>query len=219
PAPKLGGLTSDGKTLIVYAGALAHGSTKLRGAGDTYNSDNQEKDTIKVISLHYAKTGPDPNGTEAGFDGIAVEMLGIRRQFLNINIERVMVLGGGPGQTTYGKPMLVTFIGDGKEDTAKDGGKPPTASFDKTAIVVGGGGADKIKTGIGDSWVDAGGGEDVVSASDKTVLNGDQTAYVLPAAKAVVAGGGGVDSISVGNGDDTVAGDSALNFGSPSTKS
>jgi Ca2+-binding RTX toxin-like protein len=218
PPPKLGGLTGDGQTLIVYAGALAHGSTKLRGAGDTYNSDNQEKDTIKVISMHYAKTGSDPNGTDAAFDGIAVEMLGIRREFLNTNIQRVMVLGGGAGLTDYSKPMLVTFIGDGKEDTAKDGGKPPTASFDKTAIVVGGGGADKIKTGIGDSWVDAGGGEDVVSTSDKTVLNGAQTAYVLPDAKAVVAGGGDNDSISVGNGNDTVAGDSALNFGSPSTK-
>jgi Ca2+-binding RTX toxin-like protein len=214
PPPKLGGLTEDGTTLIVYAGALAHGSTKLRGAGDTYNSDNQEKDTVKITSLH-----DYPDGGAPTFRGIAVEMLGIRREFLNTNIQRVMVLGSGPGVTAYAKPMNVTFLGDGKEDTAKGGGKPPTANFDKAAIVIGGNAVDKIKTGIGDSFVDGAGGDDVISTSDRTVLNESQTAYVLPNAKAIVAGGPGSDSITVGNGDDTVAGDSALNFGSPSTKS
>jgi Ca2+-binding RTX toxin-like protein len=205
PPPKLGGVTSDGTTLVVYAGALAHGTHKLRGAGDTYDADKQDNDTIKVTSLHDYTTPTAPS-----FRGIAVEMLGIRREFLNANIQRVMVLGTIPGTSdSYSKPMIVTFLGDGKEDTTTGTAKPPTANFDKTAIVFGGGGADKIKTGIGDSYVDGRGGDDVISTSDDTVLNAGQTAYVQNA-KAIVAGGLGNDSIAVGNGNDTVAGDDAI---------
>jgi Ca2+-binding RTX toxin-like protein len=204
PPPKLGGVTGDGTTLIVYAGALAHGTQKLRGAGDTYDSDKQDKDTIKITSMHDYTTPTAPS-----FRGIAVEMLGIRREFLNPNIQNVVVVGGGVGVSSYSKPMNVTFLGDGKEDSTTSTAKPATANFDRTAIVFGGEGVDKIKTGIGDSYVDGRGADDVISTSDKTVLDASN-AYVLPNAKAIVAGGLGNDSISVGNGNDTIAGDDTL---------
>ncbi|MEU9688884.1 calcium-binding protein [Amycolatopsis japonica] len=200
PPPKLGGLSGDGKTLVVYAAALGHTAQRGGGAGDPYESDKQEKDTVKITSLHdYA------NPANPAFTGVAVDMLGIRREFRNANIERVVVDGRG-----YGKPMSVTFIGDAKQDTAKDGPPPPTAQFDRDAIVFGGEKNDQIKTGIGNSWVDGGKGDDVIVTGDRTVLAADRKSYVRNEAKARVAGGPGVDSITVGNGLDVVAGDSSL---------
>src|SRR5262249_9773039 len=124
PPPKLGGLTSDGKTLVVYAGQWGH--TAQRGHS-SYEDNDEEKDTVKVTEVHDWDNG-------GVFKGVAVEMLGIRREFDNANIERVVVDG-----RTYGKPMSVTFVGDGKQDVTKSEGgpKPPTASFDKDAIVMG----------------------------------------------------------------------------------
>ncbi len=200
PPPKLGGLSNDGKTLIIYAAALGH--TAQRGHS-SYESDNEEKDTVKITSLH------DFSVTPPTFRGIGVEMLGIRREFLNTNIERVVVYGVG-----YAKPMSVTFLGDGKStDTSKTGAAPPTASFEKDAIVFGGSGNDQIKTGIGNSWVDGGGGNDTIVTGDRTVLNVDKTDYIRSDAKAWVAGGAGDDGITVGNGNDSVAGDGSLGGG------
>lgn len=200
PPPHLAGLTGDGQTLVVYAAALGHGQR-----GDSaWDSNNSDKDTVKITSLHDYTVDPP------AFRGIAVDMLGIRREFLNTSIVRVVVLGRGPGLTTYDKPMSVTFMGDGKADTAKTGGKPPTASFDKDAIVFGGSNKDNIKTGIGNSWVDGSGNDDTIVTGDRTVLNGTADAYILPGSNAHVAGDGGNDSISVGNGDDTVWGDGSL---------
>ncbi|WP_206794239.1 calcium-binding protein [Amycolatopsis sp. MtRt-6] len=200
PPPKLGGLSGDGKTLVVYAAALGHTAQRGGGAGDPYESNNQEKDTVKITSLHdYA------NPANPAFTGVAVDMLGIRREFRNPNIERVIVDGRG-----YAKPMSVTFIGDAKADTTKTGPPPPTAQFDRDAVVFGGTKNDQIKTGIGHSWVDGGAGDDVIVTGDRTVLAANKTSYVRDDAKARVAGGPGVDSITVGNGVDIVAGDSSL---------
>jgi Ca2+-binding RTX toxin-like protein len=203
PPPKLGGLGDGGKTLVVYAGTL--GTTAHRG-DPAWDSGAEDKETIKITSLHdYDSSG------NATFKGVAVEMLGIRNEFLNSSIEKVVVDGH-----TYDKPMTVTFIGDGKEDTARTGDKPPTANFEKDAIVFGGSAADKIKTGIGDSYVDGGGGNDAIATGDRTVSVHDEGtntwSYVNPNAKAWVAGGDGDDSITVGNGPDRVSGDGKLGY-------
>ena len=196
PPPELGGLTSDGKTLVVYAASL----------DDPRGPDyvNQDKETIKITSLH-----DYPDDGAPTFAGVSVAMLGIRREYRNPSIERVIVDGHD-----YSGPMSVTFLGDGKEDTSATGDAPPTAQFDLDAIVFGGSGNDKIKTGIGNSWVDGGGGDDIIVTGDRTVLDpaSEPPAYVRPGAMAVVAGGSGNDSITVGNGDDVVAGDSAIGY-------
>lgn len=206
PPPKLGGLSKDGTTLVVYAGALALSShPDLRG-NSAYNSDDVEKDTVKITSLHDYTDPANP-----AFSGVAVDMLGIRREFTNPKIQRVIVDGRG-----YGKPMSITFIGDGKQSSSATGASP-TAQFDRDAIVFGGSGNDQIKTGIGNSWVDGGAGDDTIVTGDRTVLAADKNSYLLPNAHAEVAGGPGNDSITVGNGDDTVAGDSHLNYTTAST--
>jgi hypothetical protein len=209
PPPKLGGLSNDGHTLIIYAAALGHASQR---GHSSYESNDEEKDTVKITSLHDYTNPANPT-----FKGVGVEMLGIRREFINANIDRVVVFGGGA--TPYAKPMTVTFLGDGKSDekasVTKDPNTPPppTASFEKDAIVFGGSGDDNIKTGIGNSYVDGGGGKDVIVTADRTVLNKAKTDYVRSDAKAWVAGGAGDDSITVGNGNDRVAGDGTLGGG------
>jgi len=208
PPPKLGGLSSDGKTLVVYAGAYGHTAQRGGGSSNPYEDNNQEKDTIKITSLHEYEDPTDPSikFDPPHFKGIAVDMLGIRREFLNTAIERVVVVGTG-----YTKPMSITFIGDAKQSAPKnDEPPPPTASFDKDAVVFGGNGNDQIKTGIGNSWVFGGPGDDIIVTGDRTVLDKTKDAYVLPNSKAIVAGGGGADSITVGNGTDVVGGDSNL---------
>jgi Ca2+-binding RTX toxin-like protein len=205
PPPKLGGLTDDGKTLVVYAAALGHTAQRGGGSGDPYESDNEDKDTVKITSLHDYTDPAHPT-----FLGVAVDMLGIRREFRNADIERVIVDGHG-----YGKPMSVTFVGDGKQSANPDD-PSPTAQFDRDAIVFGGSGNDQIKTGIGNSYVDGGGGDDTIVTGDRTVLAADKNSYVNGDAHAEVAGGPGNDSITVGNGDDTVSGDSSLHYSTSS---
>jgi Ca2+-binding RTX toxin-like protein len=205
PPPKLGALTDDGKTLVVYAAALGHTAQRGGGSGDPYESNSEDKDTVKITSLHNYSDSAPPE-----FTGVALDMLGIRREFLNKNIERVIVDGHG-----YGKPMSVTFVGDGKQSANKDD-PSPTAQFDRDAIVFGGDGNDQIKTGIGNSYVDGGGGDDTIVTGDRTVLAADKNSYVNGNAHAEVAGGPGNDSITVGNGNDTVAGDSHLNYSTTS---
>jgi hypothetical protein len=173
PPPHLAGLTGDGKTLIVYAGALGHSAQRGNAA---YESDNEDKDSVKITSLHnYTDSSNYADPANPTFQGIAIDMLGIRREFDNANIQRVVVDGRG-----YGKEMDVTFVGDAKEDSSSTGAAPPTASFDKDAIVFGGSGNDNVKTGIGNSWVDGGPGDDTIVTGDRTVLNKTSDAYVLP---------------------------------------
>ena len=201
PPPEMGGLTSDGKTLVVYAASL----DGPRGAPYV----DQEKETIKITSLHDYPEGSDPT-----FEGVSVAMLGIRREYRNDNIERVIVDGHD-----YTGKMNVIFQGDGEEQGNDSGDVPPaTAQFELDAIVFGGSNEDKIKTGIGNSWVDGGGGDDIIVTSDRTVLDPDNPTptYLKPSAKAWVAGGSGNDNITVGNGDDVVAGDSSISYSTTS---
>lgn len=190
PPPKLGGTVDD--TLVVYAGKL--GTDSFRGAPWGNNNAEVEEETVKVIALHYAQRPGDPTGANGDFDGFAIEMIGERREYLDATLKRVVVDG-----TDFGKPMTVTFLGDGKQTTGDDAGSTPTV-FDKEAVVVGSGGDDKITTGRGLSFVDGRGGKDVIVTQD-----GGGTA-----SKAWVAGGDGGDTISVGDGDDRVAGDASF---------
>ncbi|MFC0624645.1 calcium-binding protein [Kribbella deserti] len=190
PPPKLGGTVDD--TLVVYAGQF--GKNAQRGSPWGNDEAAVEKDTVKVISLHYAQKPGDEAGTNAAFDGFAVEMLGERREYLDPNLKRVVVDGSG-----YTKPMNITFIGDGKKETGTNAGNSP-AIFDKEAVAIGGDAADVITTGRGLSYVDGRGGDDII-------VTGDTGG---PGSKAMVAGGAGKDTITVGNGDNLVAGDASL---------
>lgn len=192
PPPKLGGVTGD--TLVVYAGR--HGSTDFRGHAAWSNlGADYDKDTVKVIALHFAQKPGDLEGIDPRFDGFAVEMLGERREYLDEDLVRVVVDGTG-----YTKPMTVTFIGDGKKETdPATAGDSPT-EFDKAAVVIGSDNTDVISTGTGPSFVDGRGGDDTIVTKDTGT--GTSNAWV--------AGGGGVDKITVGNGDNQVAGDASL---------
>ena len=190
PPPKLGGTVGD--TVVVYAGK--YGKDAQRGSPWGNEAASVEKDTVKVIALHYAQKTDDPTGANGDFDGFAVEQLGERREYLDPGLKRVVVDGEG-----YSKPMNITFIGDGKKTTDGDAGKTP-AVYDKDAVVIGGNAADVITTGRGLSSVDGRGGDDIIVTGDTGGAG----------SKATVAGGPGKDTITVGNGDDKVAGDASL---------
>jgi Ca2+-binding RTX toxin-like protein len=191
PPPKLGGTTGD--TLVVYAGKLGGEAFRGHAAWSNTGADYDE-DTVKVISLHYAQKPGDPTGVDPAFDGFAVEMLGERREYLDPNLKRVVVDGTG-----YGKPMTVTFIGDGKKTTDDQAGSEPTV-FEKEAVVIGGDSDDTVTTGTGPSYVDGRGGEDVIVTHDTGVGS----------SRAWVAGGPHDDTITTGDGDGKVAGDAGL---------
>jgi len=201
PPPELGGVHEDatnGHTLVVYA------ANQDDARGPDYV--DQESESIKITSLHEYEEDGDIVPA-----GVAVNMLGIRREYRNPDIKRVIVDGRG-----YAGKMKVTFLGDGKpivNGDLDDSENPPTASFDLDAIVFGGTNDDVIKTGIGNSWVDGGDGNDVIVTGDRTVLKPGGSDYVRSDASAYVAGGPGDDSISVGNGNNTVAGDDQIEYG------
>ncbi|WP_344217891.1 calcium-binding protein [Kribbella sancticallisti] len=190
PPPKLAGTVGD--TVVVFAGQF--GKNTQRGAPWGNEAAAVEKDTVKVVSLHYAQKEGDAAGDNGDFDGFSVEMLGERREYLDPNLKRVVVDGEG-----YAKPMNITFIGDGKKQTGDSAGKTP-AVYDKDAVVIGGSKDDVITTGRGLSYVDGRGGNDIIVTGD----TGGATS------KAMVAGGSGDDTITVGNGDDRVSGDASL---------
>ncbi len=192
PPPRLGGTT--GTTLVVFAGDF--GKDSNRGAPWGNAAGDYEEDVVKVTALHFLQKPDDPQGEDSDFDGFAVDMLGEHREYPDPDLERVVVDG-----SSYDKPMLITFLGDGK----KEGEVPlegesngDLSVFDKDAIVFGGAGDDVIQTGTGDSWVDGGGGHDqIVTADTRTSV-------------AWIAGGNGNDKISTGHGDNKVAGDGSL---------
>ncbi len=194
PPPKLGGTVGD--TLVVYAGDF--GKDGNRGAPWGNAAADYDGDVVKVTALHFLQRPGDPQGVNADFDGFAVDMLGEHREYPDTNLKRVVVDGSG-----YGKPLTVTFVGDGKKEgeTALPAGTGgDLAVFDKDAVVFGGSGDDTIQTGTGKSYVDGGAGKDRIVTADTA------TAGSL----AWVAGGEGDDKVSTGHGDDHVAGDGSL---------
>ncbi|WP_240943884.1 calcium-binding protein [Micromonospora thermarum] len=90
--------------------------------------------------------------------------------------------------------MSILLLGDG--DSGGDGTKVST--FDKTAVVIGSDGKDQIRTGTGPAYVDGRGGDDIIVTAEAagTVSR--------------VAGGPGKDTVTSGDGDNVVAGDSGL---------
>ncbi|WP_146231058.1 calcium-binding protein [Micromonospora sicca] len=188
--PELGGTVGD--TLVVFAGKFGKKEQRGDKAWDN-GSGTYAGDVIKVYALHYAEAGAE--GASDDFDGFAVEALGRKQEFLDPNLTRVVVDGRGyqvadPDKTS----MSVLLLGDG--DTSGDGTK--TSAFDKTAVVLGSDGKDQIRTGTGPAYVDGRGGNDVIVTTE--------------AAGAVsrVAGGPGQDTVTTGDGNDVVAGDSGL---------
>lgn len=76
PPPTLGGVSGD--TLYVFAGPL--GTDGYRGAPWGADADG-DSEVIKITQLHYAQTSANIDGTDPGYDGIKVQMLGITREF------------------------------------------------------------------------------------------------------------------------------------------
>ncbi|MFI7520212.1 hypothetical protein [Micromonospora globbae] len=190
PPPELGGTVGD--TLVVFAGKF--GTKDQRGhdawdnGGDTYAGD-----VVKVYALHYADAGQE--GATDDFDGFAVEALGRRQEFLDPGLTRVIVDGRGYQVADAGKTaMSVLLLGDG--DTSGDGTR--TSAFDRTAVVLGSDGRDQIRTGTGPAYVDGRGGDDVIVTAE------------APGVVSRVAGGPGADTVTTGDGDNVVAGDSGL---------
>ena len=190
PPPRLGGTSGD--TLVVFAGK--YGTDGARGA-PWGNTSETEADVVKVTALRFAQKPGDDAGTNPDFDGFSVQMLGERRQYLDPNLQRVVV--DGRGSST---PLVVSFVGDGKKDSnpSSTTSQADLSRFDKDAVVFGSLGDDQIQTGTGNSWVDAGDGADRVVTADAA----DKVARV--------AGGKGDDAITTGQGDDYVSGDGTL---------
>lgn len=192
PPPRLGGTT--GTTLVVFAGDF--GKDSNRGAPWGNAAGDYEEDVVKVTALHFLQKPGDEQGEDSDFDGFAVDMLGEHREYPDPNLQRVVVDG-----SSYDKPMLITFVGDGKKEgevELEGESNGDLSVFDKDAIVFGGSGDDTIQTGTGKSYVDGGGGADKIVTADTT------TSF------AWIAGGEGDDKISTGHGDNKVAGDGSL---------
>jgi Ca2+-binding RTX toxin-like protein len=185
--PRLGGVTKDGTTLVVFAGKLGTGG--IRG-DKAWDNAGQDDEVVKVTQLHtYAGADGAKVATKSG---VKVDMLGISETWTSSTISRVVVDGRG-----YDKSMKVTFLGDGdKSKSTSD--TVATGGFTMDAVVVVGGGDDVVKVGSGRSLIDTGAGNDTVSASD------------TPDAVSWIAGGPGNDSITTGNADAVAAGDSGL---------
>ncbi|MFG1951577.1 hypothetical protein [Micromonospora sp. NPDC048830] len=190
PPPELAGTAGD--TLVVFAGKFGTKDQRGDKAWDN-GAGTYAGDIVKVYALHYADAGTE--GATDDFDGFAVEALGRRQEFLDPNLTRVVVDGRGYEVADPDKTSLsVLLVGDG--DTSGDGTK--TSAFDKTAVVLGSDGKDRIRTGTGPAYVDGRGGDDVIVTAE--------AAGVVSR----VAGGPGQDSITTGDGDNVVAGDSGL---------
>ncbi|MEU5721970.1 calcium-binding protein [Micromonospora sp. NPDC047738] len=190
PPPELGGTVGD--TLVVFAGKFGKKEQRGDKAWDN-TAGTYAGDVVKVYALHYADAGTE--GASDDFDGFAVEALGRKQEFLDPSLTRVVVDGRGYEVADASKVSLsVLLLGDG--DTSGDGTK--TSSFDKTAVVLGSDGRDQIRTGTGPAYVDGRGGDDLIVTAE------------APGAASRVAGGPGKDSITTGDGNDVVAGDSGL---------
>lgn len=189
PPPRLGG-TKDG-VLYVFAGRFGGGGPR----GDSLWAANNRDETwvIRQVPAY-----SDDEGDHA--PTVDVRGLGITESFPDTDaspITAVVLDGRG-----YTGNLTVTFTGG---SAPVQGAKP--VAFTKKAVVFTGSGDDVIRTGEGDSWVDSGAGADNVTTLDRTDLSKPANSV-----ESHVAGGAGADTITVGNGKDTVTGDGSLRF-------
>ena len=190
PPPRLGG-TKDG-VLYVFAGRFGGGGPR----GDSLWAANNKAETWVVRQV---PAYTDEDGDHA--PSVDVRGLGITESFPDTASSPItaVVLDG----RDYTGNLTVTFTGGSAP--VKDA-KP--VAFTKKAVVFTGSGDDVIRTGEGDSWVDSGGGADNVTTLDRTDLS-----KAANSVESHVAGGPGADTITVGNGKDTVTGDGSLRYG------
>jgi Ca2+-binding RTX toxin-like protein len=183
--PKLA--DEEGGILYVFVGNL--GNNDLRGSpwGNDDPDNAPDEEIVKIYSLHDYTDPADPQ-----FTGFAVEGFGEYQEYPGESLHTVVV--DARGSPT---PTKITFLGDGDKQ-APPGALPASKEFEKDAVVLGSDEKDVIRTGTGNSYVDGGGGPDVITTTEAE----NRLAWV--------AGGPGEDSITVGNGTDIVAGDSAL---------
>ena len=189
PPPKLGGVQDS--VLYVFAGKF--GGTGPRG-DKAWDAEGKKDETWVVRQM------PEYLDEQGVKQDAAVEVrgLGITESFPDpggTTIKFVVLDGRG-----YTGNLTVSFTGGQAPIKGRD-----AEPFDKTAVVFTGSGADVIRTGEGNSWVDSGAGADVVTTADRTNLK-----LAADAVSAHVAGGPGADVITVGNGRDTVSGDGTL---------
>ena len=200
PPPKLGGV-KDG-VLYLFAGKFGGKAQRAPGYSGDYPFDAQnsaeEAWVIRQVPAKAATADPDGDGPKVAQTAekarITVTALGISEDFDDDGGAISTVVLDGRGYT--GK-LQVTFNGGDK-----------TTPFNKKVVVATGTGDDVIRTGTGQAIVDSGGGVDQVTTLERTDLSLDPAT----APTALVSGGAGGDSITVGNGRDTVLGDRGLVF-------
>jgi Ca2+-binding RTX toxin-like protein len=193
PPPKLGGTASD--TLYLFAGKFGGTAQRAPGYSGAYPFDAANKaDETWIIRQVTAKPDPDGTGPKLAQDAkVVVQALGITEEFNDKDgkIKNVVLDG-----RSYEGSLQVMFNGGEKDHP-----------FDKDVVVATGTGKDVIRTGEGKSYVDGGPGADQVATFDRQDLS-----KALPQPAAVVAGGFGADTVTVGNAVDTVLGDNHLTF-------
>ncbi len=188
PPPKLGGTASS--TLYLFAGKFGHGAQR----GDSAWENNNSAEETWIVRQVPAKPDPDGSGPKTAQNAkVVVQALGITEEFDDANGAITTVVFDGRG---YTGALQVMFNGGEK-------GQP----FTKKVVVATGSGADVVRTGEGQSYVDGGAGGDQITTFDRQDLS-----KPLPQPAAFVAGGLGGDTITVGNSADTVLGDNALTF-------
>ncbi|MDX6273890.1 MAG: hypothetical protein QOJ92_1100 [Frankiales bacterium] len=198
--PRLAGESSD-KVLYLFAGKFGNNGER----GDPFWNNGNNADETWVVHQLPAVTDPDGSGPKSAQPAkVTVQALGITQEFVDDGITTVAFDGRG-----YQGKLKLTFAGGGGSTTSATGG------FTKKVVAFTGDKEDSVRTGSGAAVIDAGQGDDQVNTLDRQ----DLSVSTATAPKAYVAGGGGKDTISVGNAADWIAGDGALNAGdaSPST--
>ncbi|AEG45464.1 calcium-binding protein [Isoptericola variabilis] len=197
--------TKTGDVLVVHLGRAGGDGQR----GGSWGAEGDEPEVFKVYENHDYSAGTKPAGGWP-ITGYTVEGLGITT-FYEGAVTKVVV--DGAGRTT---PFHLTFLGDSQKPqpgeteaaeaavTAADA-DATVASFRTTVVVRGTEAADEIRTDEGPAWVDARGGDDVVTTANAA---GNEVR---------VAGGAGKDRIGTGQGRAVVAGDSGLPEGATTT--
>ena len=191
PPPLLAGKT--GRTLVLFAGKFGGAGPR----GDAAWANGGKDDVFKVTALHkYTETVPPTPPVAPVFTGVRVQALGITEDFLDPNLERVVLDGRG-----YAGKIKATFLSDGQQTGSADKSDMSpnqTGEFKLEVVALGGSNVDTIKAGTGNALIDGGAENDALTTSDtagRTVR---------------VAGGLGNDGITTSNAAATVSGDSAL---------